>query len=199
MVSLRFARLIAFALALAPGAALAHTGVGDTHGFVHGFMHPLGGIDHVLAMVAVGLFAAHLGGRALWLVPASFVGMMAMAGVLAAAGIPLPFVEIGIAVSVVALGLIVALRATPPVTAAMALVGFFALFHGHAHGVELPQGVSALTYGAGFMIATALLHATGVGIGLALRRAPNLGGERILQLSGYAMSLVGGAILIGMI
>jgi urease accessory protein len=186
-----------------PTAAFAHTGAGDTHGFMHGFIHPISGIDHILAMVAVGLFAAQLGGRALWLVPASFVGAMALAGALGAAGISLPFVEVGIAASIIALGLIVAFEAKPPVAVAvavaMALVAFFAIFHGHAHGAELPADASGLAYGAGFIVATAFLHAIGIGIGLALGRAATTGGERILQLGGCAMSVAGAAILIARI
>jgi urease accessory protein len=192
-------RLIALIGLVLPTAAYAHTGVDDTHGFVHGFMHPLSGIDHILAMVAVGLFAAQLGGRALWLVPASFIGTMALAGAGGATGIPLPFVEVGIAVSIIALGLIVAFEARPPVVLAMALVAFFAIFHGHAHGAELPADASGLAYGAGFIIATAILHAIGIGIGLALGLAAKMGGERILQLGGCAISIAGAALLIGMI
>jgi urease accessory protein len=195
----RLLRLIALIGLLLPTAAYAHTGVGDAHGFVHGFMHPLSGIDHVLAMVAVGLFAAQLGDRALWLVPASFIGTMVLAGAAGAAGIPLPFVEVGIAVSVIALGLIVAFGAKPPVALAMALVAFFAIFHGHAHGAELPADASGLAYGAGFVAATAFLHAIGGGIGIALGRAAMKSGERILQFSGCAMSIAGAAILVGII
>jgi urease accessory protein len=198
-MSTKLARLIAFALALAPGVAFAHTGIGHTHGFTYGFIHPLSGVDHILAMVAVGLFAAQLGGRALWLVPASFVSMMALAGILGTTGIPLPFVEIGIAISVIALGLIVAFEAKPPVAAAMALVALFAIFHGHAHGAELPEDASSLVYGAGFVAATALLHAIGIGTGLTLGRTAAMGGERVLQLGGCAMSAAGAAILIGII
>jgi len=181
-----------------PSAAFAHTGIGDTHGFAHGFAHPLSGIDHILAMAAVGMFAASLGGRALWLVPLSFVGMMGLAGAMGALGMPLPFVETGIALSVVALGLVVAFRLKPPVVAAMALAGFFALFHGHAHGAELPENVSGLAYGAGFMLATALLHVAGIGIGLSLG-APKSGGERLLRLTGGAMSLAGAGLLFGVL
>ena len=118
----RVAATLAVFLALT-GSALAHPGHGDATGFAHGFMHPLGGLDHVLAMVAVGLFAAHLGGRALWLVPATFVAVMALGGALGMAGVGLPFVETGIAVSVVVLGLAVALRLSIPTLAAMALAG----------------------------------------------------------------------------
>jgi urease accessory protein len=192
-------RLIALIGLVLPTAAYAHTGVGDTHGFAHGFMHPLSGIDHILALVAVGLFAAQIGGRALWLLPASFVGMMVLAGAAGAAGIPLPFVEVGIAVSIIALGLIVAFEARPPVVLAMVLVAFFAIFHGHAHGAELPADTSGLAYGVGFVVATAFLHAIGIGTGFVLGRAAMAGGERILQLSGCAMSIAGAAILVGII
>src|SRR6516225_8204887 len=113
---------------MAPLSASAHVGVGDTHGFLHGFSHPLGGIDHVLAMVAVGIFAAHLGGKALWLVPLSFVSTMAIAGLLGMASVWLPFVEIGIGMSVVVLGLVIAFQLNLPILAAMGLVGFFAIF-----------------------------------------------------------------------
>lgn len=185
-------------LSLLPSAAYAHIG-GDAHGFSHGFAHPLSGIDHILAMTAVGLFAAHLGGRAIWLVPASFVSVMTVAGVLGAFGVPLPFVETGIAASVIALGLIIAFEVKVPVAAAMALVGFFAVFHGHAHGAEMPEDTSGLAYGIGFVVATALLHAFGVGIGLVLGRAASMRGEKILRLSGCAMSLAGAAILLKLI
>jgi urease accessory protein len=192
-------RSIALVALVLPTTAIAHTGVGDTHGFVHGFMHPLGGVDHILAMVAVGLFAAQLGGRALWLVPASFIGTMALAEAAGATGIPLPFVEVGIAVSVITLGLIVAFGAKPPMAVAIALVAFFAIFHGHAHGAELPADASGLAYGAGFVVATVFLHAIGIGIGLVLGRAAMAGGERILRLSGCAMLIAGAAILVGII
>ena len=192
-------RLIVLFILVLPTTAFAHTDVGDAHGFMHGFTHPLSGVDHILVMVTVGLFAARLGGRALWLVPASFVGMMVLAGALATSGTSLPFVEVGIATSVIALGLIVAFEAKPPVAAAMALVAFFAIFHGYAHGAELPEDASGAAYGAGFVLATALLHAIGIGIGLALGRAEVPGGERILQLGGCAMSAAGVAIFVGII
>jgi urease accessory protein len=177
-------------------AASAHTGLGNAHGFVHGFMHPVGGLDHVLAMVAVGLYAALLGGRALWLVPASFVGVMAIGGALGIAGINVPYVEIGIALSIVVLGLAVALRLGVPTLAAMALVGFFAIFHGHAHGAEMPQDASGYSYAAGFMLATALLHAAGVALGLIAARLTALGGSRLTRAAGGAMALAGVAILV---
>jgi urease accessory protein len=176
--------------------ASAHTGQGDAHGFVHGFMHPVGGLDHVLAMVAVGLYASLLGGRALLLVPASFVGVMAIGGAIGIAGIGLPYVEIGIALSIVVLGLAVALRLSIPTLAAMALVGVFAIFHGHAHGGEMPQDASGYSYAAGFMLATALLHAAGVAIGLIAGRLTALGGSRLTQTAGGAMALAGVVILV---
>src|SRR5262245_4422633 len=165
-------------LALVPVAASAHVGVGETHGFVHGFSHPFNGIDHILAMVAVGLFAAHLGGRALWLVPLTFVFVMALAGVAGMIGVRLPFAEIGIGMSVVVLGLAVAFQLNLPTLVAMALVGFFAIFHGHVHGAEMPETMSGVAYGAGFVCATALLHAIGVGLGLAIGKTGDVYGPR---------------------
>jgi len=177
-----------------PGAALAHPGH-DAGGFAHGLVHPLGGLDHVLTMVAVGLYAALPGGRALWLVPATFVGVMAIGGALGAAGYPLPYVETGIALSVIVLGLAVALRVSLPTLGAMALAGLFAIFHGHTHGAEMPLGVSGVTYAAGFMLATALLHGAGIAIGLVAGRLAEHGGWRIAQAAGGAMALAGIALL----
>jgi len=188
-------RFCATVIAFVPVAASAHVGVGDAHGFVHGFSHPLSGIDHVLAMVAVGLFAAHLGGRALWLVPLSFVSVMALAGIAGSAGTKLPFVEIGIGMSIVVLGLAVALQLSVPTLVAMGLVGFFAIFHGYAHGIEMPQGVSGLFYGAGFICATTLLHAMGVGLGLAIGKTGQVYGRRIVQIGGGVMAIAGAATL----
>src|SRR5262245_16300272 len=190
-----FLGFCAAALAFAPVAASAHVGAGDAHGFVHGFSHPLGGIDHILAMVAVGLFAAHLGSRALWLVPLTFVSVMALAGIAGMAGIKLPFVEIGIGMSVVVFGLAVALQLSVPTLVAMGLVGFFAIFHGHAHGVEMPQGMSGLFYGAGFVCATTLLHAIGVGLGLTIGKTGPVYSPRIVQIAGSIMVISGVAIL----
>ncbi len=144
------AATIAVATIALPTIASAHPGHDGTPGFIHGFLHPLGGLDHILAMVAVGLFAARLGGRALWLVPASFVVTMAAAGVAGMAGFALPYVEAGIALSLLVLGAAIALETTMPVAAAMGLVALFAVFHGHAHGAEMPETMSGLTYGAGF-------------------------------------------------
>jgi urease accessory protein len=140
--------VIAVAL-LISGAAQAHVGVGDSHGFEHGFWHPMSGIDHIWAMLAVGLFAARLGGRALWLLPLAFVSMMVVGGGIGMSGAALPFVELGIGTSVVFLGMAVATGLDMAPTLAMAMVGFSAIFHGHAHGSEMPGTVSGLEYGAG--------------------------------------------------
>jgi urease accessory protein len=187
---------LSVSFALIPTLASAHPGLGGAHDLAHGFVHPFGGLDHVLAMVAVGAFAAHLGGRARWLVPASFVLMMATAGLLGMAGFGLPFVEAGIALSVIVLGTALAFRLRLPVAAAMALVGIFAVFHGHAHGTEMPETVAGLAYGLGFVAATALLHAAGLGLGLLLGRAEGAAGRRILQASGAAAALIGAALLV---
>jgi urease accessory protein len=160
-------RIGAALFALAPAVAAAHPGHDGTD-LVHGFLHPLGGVDHIIAMVAVGLLAARLGGRALWLVPASFVIAMAAAGVAGMAGIALPYAETGIAISVVVLGVVAVFGLAMPIAAAMGLVAFFAVFHGYAHGVEMPETASGLAYGAGFVAATALLHGIGIGLGLAI-------------------------------
>jgi len=191
--------LVGVALLATAMPALAHTGGGSASGFVAGFGHPLLGLDHLLAMVAVGLFAAVLGGRALWLVPASFVAMMAVGGLLALDGVGLPMVETGIALSVVVLGAAVALRVQLPVAAAMAVCGAFALFHGHAHGTEMPAAASAASYAAGLVIATAVLHATGVGLGLLASRASRLAAPWAIRTAGSLVALLGGGLLAGLI
>ena len=180
-------------------AAPAHVGVGDTHGFMHGFGHPLGGLDHILAMVAVGLFAAHLDGRALWLVPLTFVSVMAIAGGFGMVGVGLPYVEIGIGLSVVILGLAIAFQFSPPTLVAMGLVGFFPIFHGHAHGAELTEDASRIAYAVGFMIATPALHAVGIGLGMLIGYAEQKFSIRIVQVGGGAMALAGVAILAGIL
>lgn len=147
--------------------AFAHLNPAEHGSFAAGFSHPIFGLDHILAMVAVGLWAVLLGGRALWLVPAAFVGTMMAGFLLAIAGGPLPFVEPTILASVVVIGLFAAVALRVPTPLAMSLVGFFALFHGHAHGGEM-GAAGALAYGFGFALATALLHAVGLGLGTAL-------------------------------
>jgi urease accessory protein len=190
--------LLAASLVLVPGLAFAHPGLpGHTHDLASGLAHPFGGLDHVLAMVSVGLLAAQLGGRALWLVPASFVTMMAAAGLAGMSGVALPLTETGIALSIVVLGGAVALRLALPVAAAMVLVGFFAIFHGYAHGLETPQTASGLLYGLGFVIATALLHGLGIGIGLALGRLDGAVGRNLVRVAGSVAAVIGVAMLAG--
>jgi len=191
-------RALSFILLLAPSVAFAHSGAaGHTHGFVQGILHPLGGIDHVLAMVAVGLLAAHLGGRALFLVPLSFVALMAAGGTIGFAGVALPYTELAIALSVIVLGALVAIRANLPLALAACIAGGFAIFHGYAHGAELPAGTSALSYAAGFLIATALLHLAGIAGGLGIAKLATSGlGQRVMQASGGAMALAGVLLLV---
>lgn len=190
---------IALATVLPLSPALAHTGVGDTNGFAHGFMHPVSEMDHLLVMVAVGIFAAHLGGRALWAVPLTFVSMMAVGGALGMAGVAVPSVEVGIALSVVALGLAIAFGLSLPVVVAMALVGVFAIFHGHAHGAEMPDTASGFAYAAGFVAATALLHAIGISLGFVISTLGQTRGRHVAQIGGGLMAATGVAILAGVI
>src|SRR5579864_2170137 len=184
-------------LVLAPAIASAHTGLGDAADLVHGFLHPLGGIDHILAMVAVGLLAARMGGRALWLVPASFVLTMAVAGLVGMTGVSVTGAEGGIALSVLVLGAMIAFGMRLPVAAAMGLVGFFALFHGYAHGSEMPATASGLAFGAGFVAATALLHGFGIALGLAIGQAGEPFARPALRFGGALTMLAGAVLLIG--
>ena len=157
------------AFALAAPLAQAHEGAGLAGGFMSGFAHPLLGWDHVIAMLAVGLWGAFLGAPALWLLPVVFPLVMAAGGALGVLGVPLPAVEIGIAASAIALGGVVAGALRPPLWVAALLVALFAIFHGHAHGTELPQAASPLAYSLGFVVATGLLHLTGIALGLLTR------------------------------
>jgi urease accessory protein len=184
---------------LTPAVAFAHTGVGDTSGFVHGFGHPISGLDHVLAMLMVGVFAWQLGGRALWFVPMTFVTVMAGGGALGTAGIGVPFVEIGIALSVVVLGAIVAFKVKPPIAVAMGLIGSFAIFHGHAHGAEIPEDAGGVAYAAGFMIATALVHLTGIGAGVLIGGAGDRYGSFVLRIAGGFATVAGLALLVSIL
>ena len=182
--------LLAALSSIIPSVALAHTGA-HTSGFAHGFAHPISGLDHVLAMVMVGLFAYQLGGRALWIVPLAFVSAMSVGGALGLAGIGVPFIEIGIALSVIVLGALVASNARTPVIAAVAVVGFFAIFHGYAHGAEMPANAAALTYAIAFLIATALLHLTGAALGLGIDKPGQRTGSAFVRVAG-AFGLVAG-------
>jgi urease accessory protein len=149
--------------------AFAHPQAGEAKGFLTGLKHPISGLDHVLAMVAVGLWGAQLGNPAIWLLPVAFPMVMAFGGMLGLMGVPLPGVEYGIAASAILLGAAVMFEIRPPLALAAVLVGFFAIFHGHAHGTELPAGESGLLYSLGFVIATGLLHGLGIGIGTVHR------------------------------
>ncbi|MCG7962877.1 MAG: HupE/UreJ family protein [Candidatus Thiodiazotropha taylori] len=150
-------------------ASMAHAEVGVAGGLLSGLMHPIYGPDHLLAMVAVGLWGAQLGTPAIYLLPITFPVVMALGGLLGVAGMPLPFIEVGIALSALALGAMVAANLRPPLWIAAALVGLFAIFHGHAHGTEMPDAANPLAYGIGFIISTGLLHLTGILIGLMIR------------------------------
>ena len=168
--------------------AIAHVGKGAAAGLLTGFLHPISGWDHVLAMVAVGLWGAQLGAPAIWMLPVAFPLVMAMGGMLGIMGVPVPGIEYGIAASGILLGAAVMLELRPPLVAAAVVVGVFAIFHGHAHGTELPPGQSPLLYSMGFVMATGSLHAVGIGIG-----AVHLWtwGQRLLRAAG-AVVAVGG-------
>ncbi|MFG1340786.1 HupE/UreJ family protein [Xanthobacter autotrophicus] len=187
------------AFSVLPQLAFAHTGVGATHGFDAGFAHPMGGLDHLLAMVTVGIFAYQLGGRAIWAVPVTFIALMAVGGALGISGIDVPFVELGIGLSVVVLGAAVALGVKAPLAMAMGLVGFFAIFHGYAHGAEMPEDASGLAYGVGFMFATALLHVAGLGLGMAIGRFGETHGTRYVRGAGAAVALAGIGLVTGIL
>jgi len=178
--------------------AFAHTGIGllgqsgSLGGFAAGFLHPLMGLDHELAMLGVGIWAVQLGKRAIWLVPVSFIGIMVIGAMLAMLGAPLPMVEFGIGGSVLVIGGLIAFGARMPVAVAMAIVGAFALFHGHAHGTELPGFAHPVAYGAGFVVATALLHAAGIGIAWLVRRHA---AKLPFRVAGAVMAAVGFGLL----
>ncbi len=160
---------LTLALAAWPALAFAHTEAGRAEGFLAGLHHPVSGLDHVLAMIAVGLWGAQLGAPAVWILPVTFPVVMAFGGMLGLMGVGLPGVEVGIALSGVLLGLAVLAEWRPPLQAAALVVGLFAIFHGHAHGSELPAGASGLSYSIGFVVATGTLHAVGIGIGVIHR------------------------------
>jgi urease accessory protein len=186
------------ALVMAPTIALAHPGGLDhIHGLTDGIMHPLTGLDHVLAMVAVGLLAAQLGGRALWITPLSFVAMLVVGALLAMVQIAVPLVEVGIAFSIISLGLVLLFGVGLPTVGAMALVGFFAIFHGYAHGLEVSNTASALSYGVGFVLATGLLHLAGITLGLFARRAAVSLRPGLFRAAGATFTFAGIALLIG--
>ena len=175
-------------VAVTAGPAWAHTEAGISGGLVSGLLHPVLGPDHLLAMVAVGLWGAQLGNSAIWLLPIAFPLAMAVGGLLGVAGVPLPAIELGIGLSALLLGIMVAFRVKPAFWVAAFIVAFFALFHGHAHGTELPQAANALAYGVGFVVSTGLLHLLGILLGL-LTRWPV--GTKAVQIMGGAIALCG--------
>jgi urease accessory protein len=189
--SLHFGLLLAL-LSVTAGPALAHSENGVAIDFVGGFTHPIFGPDHVVAMVAVGLWGAFLGMPAIWILPVVFPLVMALAGALGVLGVPLPGVETGIALSAIALGGMVAFAAKPPLWVAAVLVGAFAVFHGHAHGAELPVGADAIAYSMGFVIATGMLHVSGIAFG-ALSRWP--AGRIAVRAMGVVIAVIGFAYL----
>ena len=184
----RAAGIASATLAFVPAAALAHEETGQAAGFLAGLAHPVSGMDHVLAMISVGLWGAVLGTPAIWVLPVAFPLVMAAGGFMGLTGMPVPGVEIGIAVSAIVLGAMVLLEVRPPLWLAAAIVAFFAIFHGHAHGRELPPGTSALLYSLGFVVATGLLHAAGILLGVAHRWNT---GRRALRVAGGGVALAG--------
>jgi urease accessory protein len=189
----RFGRLLWFVsplvlALLGPAPALAHTQGGEGAGLLSGLQHPVSGLDHILAMVAVGLWGAQLGQPAVWLLPVTFPMVMAFGGMLGLMGLALPGIEIGIAASAIILGVMVGCATRPPLWIAAVVVGFFAIFHGHAHGSELPPGGDAMLYSIGFVLATGCLHAAGIGIGL-IHRWPV--GKVTLRVAGVLVALAG--------
>ncbi|HWN94918.1 MAG TPA: HupE/UreJ family protein [Methylomirabilota bacterium] len=182
------AALVPAILLLLPAPASAHTETGAIGGLISGFTHPLTGLDHLVAMVAVGLWGAFLGGRAIWMLPVAFPVVMAFGGALGVMKVPLPAVETGIALSGVILGLLVALAVKPPVIWAAVIVGIFGLLHGHAHGTELPKSASPMTYAIGFVVATGLLHLAGIALGLLVKWP---WGKVVVRCGGAVIALIG--------
>jgi urease accessory protein len=174
-------------------SAFAHSGSAAAIGLESGFMHPITGLDHLVAMVAVGLWGAQLGNPAIWTLPITFPLVMALGGLLGVAGIDLPLTEPIVAFSGIALGVLIALRARPALWVAALIVGIFAIFHGYAHGRELPQAADPLSYGVGFVVATGLLHLCGIVLGVLIRWPL---GERVVRTCGAGIGCVGGYFLL---
>jgi urease accessory protein len=183
---------MALLLMLCARSTEAHIIAGDARGLLSGVLHPISGLDHVLAMVSVGLWGTQLGQPAIWILPVTFPMMMAVGGFLGFLGVPLPGTEMGIAFSMVVLGGAVMLEAHPPLPVVMAVVAFFAVFHGYAHGTELPPGESALLYSFGFVMGTGLLHLAGIAMGEVRRWG---WGKGALRIAGTAVSLAGFAFI----
>jgi urease accessory protein len=191
-----FTALLAVSLLTMVNVASAHESTGIAGGFISGFLHPIFGWDHVIAMVAVGLWGAFLGAPAIWILPVVFPLVMAFGGALGVTGISVPFVETGIAASAVVLGAMVAFAVRPPIWVAAVIVGAFAIFHGHAHGTELPNAANPLAYSVGFVLSTGLLHLSGIAFGLIVRWPA---GKVAVQASGGLISLAGIGFLTGIV
>ncbi|WP_425287411.1 HupE/UreJ family protein [Paramesorhizobium deserti] len=199
MRSLAIRSIASIAAAFTPSVAWAHAGTGAAADFSHGFLHPLTGADHMLAMIAVGILAYQIGGRALWFVPLSFLLFMVVGGTLGATGVDMPHVELGIALSVVILGAAIAFGIAAPLLVTMAIVGIFAVFHGHAHGAEMPASTSALGYALGFVSSTALLHLAGIGIGMLIGRIGARHEPALVRAAGGLMTVAGLGVLGGVL
>jgi urease accessory protein len=182
-----------FALIFTPSLLLAHAHAGFTSGFWTGFGHPFGGLDHILAMLAVGIWASQMSERAVWAVPLTFVGVMLIAGGFGMAGIAIPFVEEGILISILILGLLIALAARFPLGASAVIVGLFAIFHGHAHGEEIPAAITGISYAVGFGFATVILHGMGIGFGLLFKHIERV---PVVRYAGMAITVLGVYLLI---
>lgn len=194
LITARGRRLLAAALIMLwPATAFAHPQSGQAASFLTGLQHPWSGLDHVLAMVAVGLWGAQLGNPAMWLLPVTFPMVMSMGAMMGLLGIPLPGSEVGIATSAILLGAMVVGEVRPRMIVAALLVGFFAIFHGHAHGAELPAGQSGMLYSMGFVIGTGCLHAIGIAIGLS-HRWPS--GRLVLRGAGAVIAVMGVVFLL---
>lgn len=190
----RVVQLAGSTFLLAVTAALAHTGEGISGGFLSGLTHPIFGWDHVVAMVAVGLWGAVLGRPAIWILPIVFPLVMAIGAALGVVGIPVPFIEAGIALSGVVLGLMIVFLIKAPMPFAAVLVGLFAIFHGHAHGTELPDAANPIAYAVGFVISTGLLHLFGIIFGTLMASDA---GKWAVRAGGAVIALVGAAYLTG--
>ncbi|WP_415184065.1 HupE/UreJ family protein [Phaeovulum sp.] len=189
-----FSIFIAVSTAMLADPSFAHTGEGYSGGLVSGFTHPILGWDHVAAMVAVGLWGAFLGAPAIWVLPVVFPLVMALGAVIGILGIPVPAIETGIAMSAIVLGLMIVFAVKLPLWLSALLVGVFAIFHGYAHGTELPVASNAFAFAIGFVVATGLLHLIGIAFGLLVKRP---GGRIAIRGAGGLISLAGVAFLTG--
>ena len=180
------------AFIFAPVLLFAHPDFGSSTGFMHGFAHPLSGLDHMIAMVAIGIWAVQVGGKATWLIPLSFVSMMILGGVLGASGVAIPFVEKGIIMSVLILGVLIIASVRMPVVLGMIVAGLFALCHGHVHGTEISATATGLAFIAGFTISTIMLHASGIGLSYTLIHVSK---AKLVRFAGIPIFIAGLAML----